>query len=82
MLARARVVELAARPEELVRRAGRLSGRPLLDGAADPVARARELLAARAPLYARAHVHIDTEGKSPEAVAGEIAAALGKEAAP
>lgn len=70
------VVSLEAPPEEIVRRTGRASGRPLLDGAADPVAVVAELHRQRASFYARAHVRIDTVGKSAEAVAAEILAAL------
>lgn len=81
MLERARVVALWASPEEVIRRtgAGAPSGRPLLDGAADPVAAARALLAAREPFYRRAHLRVETEGKRPEQIADEIALALGKE---
>jgi shikimate kinase len=76
MLARARVVALSATPEEVLRRTGRASGRPLLDGAADPLAQARDLLSAREPFYARAHVRVDTVGKQPEEVAAEVVAAV------
>ena len=55
MLAAGRVFWLDVSAEEAVRRAGKASGRPLLDGAADPVAAARELLDARRPFYERAH---------------------------
>jgi shikimate kinase len=44
----------------------------LLAGA-DPLAAARRLLAEREPLYARAALHVDTEGRSPRDVAGAIA---------
>ena len=44
MLAEGRVFWLGVSAEEAVRRAGKASGRPLLDGAADPVAAARKLL--------------------------------------
>ncbi len=75
MLAGGLVVALTAPAAEIARRAGRLSGRPLLDGAPDPVAAAAELLAKREPFYARAHVRLDTSGKSAEAVAAEVLAA-------
>ena len=45
MLDAATVVALSATPDEVLRRTGGDSGRPLLDGAADPLAAARELLA-------------------------------------
>ncbi|MEA2700524.1 MAG: shikimate kinase [Myxococcales bacterium] len=76
MLAGGRVVALSATPAEVLRRTGGASGRPLLDGKADPVGTAAALLAAREPFYARAHHSIDTVGKSPAAVAAEVLAAL------
>ncbi len=76
MLGEGRVVALAVSPEEAVRRAGRSSGRPLLDGAADPVAAARDLLEARDPFYARAHVRIDTDGQTPDQIVEAALAAL------
>jgi shikimate kinase len=79
MLDRAVVVALSATPEEVLRRTGEASGRPLLDGAGDPLATARELLAAREPFYSRAHVRIDTVGKRPEEVVAVALAALGKQ---
>jgi shikimate kinase len=72
MLDAGRVVALAITPEEAVRRAGNGAGRPLLAGQADPVARARELLAKRAPFYARAHLQVDTVGRLPQDVARDI----------
>lgn len=45
--------------------------RPLLAGP-DPTTRASELLAEREPFYARARVHLETEGASPDEVAGAI----------
>jgi shikimate kinase len=82
LLDRASVVSLEAPPEEILRRTGGGSGRPLLDGATDPLSRVRELLALREPFYARAHARVRTVGKSPEAVAQEIieGVALDKEA--
>jgi shikimate kinase len=61
MLASGRVFWLDVSAEEAVRRAGTASGRPLLDGAADPVAAARKLLDARRPYYEKAHDRLDTE---------------------
>jgi shikimate kinase/3-dehydroquinate synthase len=78
MLASGTVVALAVTPEEAVRRAGQASGRPLLDGRADPIAAAAALLAARRPFYARAHLQVDTTGKDPAAVASEILDNLGR----
>ena len=62
-------VWLQVSPEEAVRRASATPGeRPLLAGA-DPLAAARRLLEERAPLYARAGVHVSTEGRTPAEVA-------------
>jgi len=44
----------------------------LLDGAADPLAVAAELLRAREPFYARAHASIETRDRSPDEVAGAV----------
>jgi shikimate kinase len=76
MLERADVVALWASPEEAVRRTGSRSGRPLMDGVADPLAHARALFAAREPYYRRAHVGVDTEGKRPAEIVAEIIVAL------
>ena len=62
MLAAGRVFWLDVSAEEAVAARGQGSGRPLLDGAADPVAAARKLLDARRPFYERAHERLDTEG--------------------
>jgi shikimate kinase len=78
MLAAGRVVALAITPEEAVRRARGGAGRPLLEGQADPVARASALLAARAPFYARAHLQVDTVGRLPQDVARDVLAWLEK----
>jgi shikimate kinase len=77
MLAAGRVVALSVSPEEAVRRAGGASGRPLLDGKADPVAAARELLEAREAFYERAHRRVETDGRSPDAVTDLVREALG-----
>jgi shikimate kinase len=67
-------VWLRVSPEEAVRRAGGRPGeRPLLAGP-DPLGAARRLLEARAPLYARAQLHVDTEGRPPAGVAPIIEA--------
>jgi shikimate kinase len=74
MLARGFVVALDIAAEEVIRRVGRTSGRPMLDRAADPLAVARELIAAREPFYARAHARVDTVGKTAARVAHEVQA--------
>jgi shikimate kinase len=76
MLERADVVALWASPEETVRRTGTRSGRPLMDGVADPLAHAKALFAAREPFYRRAHFGVDTEGKRPAEIVAEIVEAL------
>jgi shikimate kinase len=80
MLASGRVIALTVTPDEVFRRAGVDSGRPLLGAAPertgaearDGVRAASELLAAREPFYARAHHRVDTLGRSPEDVAAEV----------
>lgn len=65
-------VWLQVSPEEAVRRASAAPGeRPLLAGP-DPLGAARRLLEARAPLYARATLHLSTAGRSPDEVAALI----------
>ena len=68
MLASGRVVALSVTPEEVLRRVGADSGRPLLSASTSAAA----LLATREVFYARAHHRVDTTGKSPEEVAGEV----------
>jgi shikimate kinase len=82
MLEAGRVVALEVSPAEAVRRAGAASGRPLLDGAADPIAAAATLLSARKAFYARAHARVDTDGRPPARIAEEIASALAGAGAP
>ena len=77
MLASGRVVALAVSAAEAVRRTGSRSGRPLLDGRADPLAAATALLSARQPFYARAHLRVETDGQTPAEAASEILGGLG-----
>ncbi|HXU01137.1 MAG TPA: shikimate kinase [Polyangia bacterium] len=72
MLAAGRVFWLDVSPEEAVRRAGSASGRPLLDGTADPLAAARALVAARRPFYQRAHAGVVTNDQSPSQIVNEL----------
>lgn len=72
MLATGRVFWLDVSPEEAVRRAGKASGRPLLDGADDPVAAARKLLDARRGFYERAHAGVVTMDQSPSEIVNEL----------
>jgi shikimate kinase len=69
------VVWLRVSAEEAIRRVGPAADRPLLAGA-DPLARARSLIAERESLYRRADLTIDVDGRSPAAIAAEIAARL------
>ena len=72
MLAAGRVFWLDVSPEEAVRRAGKASGRPLLDGAADPVAAASKLLDARRPYYGRAHAGVETVDQTPREIVDDL----------
>ena len=65
MLSSGRVVALAVSAAEAVRRTGSRSGRPLLDGSANPLAAATALLSSRQPFYARAHLRVETDGTRP-----------------
>jgi shikimate kinase len=65
------VVCLTAPPEEILRRVGQQTHRPLLEGS-DKGQSVRELLARRQPLYEAVPQRIDTTRLTPEAVADEI----------
>lgn len=69
LLSTARVVFLDVSQAEAARRVGDGAGRPLAQSWA-------ALLAARAPLYGRAHLTVRVDGLSPEAVARRILGAL------
>lgn len=73
------IVYLRAKPETLLARIGNADGRPLLAGldAAGRLARVRELLAARAEHYERAHHAIDVDDGDVEAVAARLLTAIG-----
>ena len=68
-------VWLRVSPEVAVARAGSGGARPLLAGP-DALGRARELLAARAPIYAEAAHEVDTDGRTPLDVGRTILALL------
>jgi shikimate kinase len=68
------VVWLDAPVAALAARVGAAGGRPLLAGGAE--ARLAQLRAAREPVYALAHLRVQTGNRSPESVAVEIESAL------
>ena len=78
MVADALVVWLEVPPEVAAERlrSAWTEDRPLLAG--DPVRRLRELLAARRPRYARAHIAVQTADASPVDVAERLAAIAGR----
>jgi shikimate kinase / 3-dehydroquinate synthase len=67
------VATLHASPDEIARRVGSDTSRPLLAGP-DKEARIAELLAARAPSYAECHATIPTDGRSLERIADDLIA--------
>ncbi len=71
------VVWLRGEVRELLARARRQGARPMLDGRSDEDVLA--LHRAREPFYARAHVTIDTTGRTIDQVVGDIVAALRSE---
>lgn len=71
------LVCLVADARTIARRVrGSAADRPLLGGGTSLVARIRELLEERAPVYARVSLRIPTDGRSVEQVADEVVAAL------
>jgi len=65
------VVCLWATPETIYARVRENTHRPLLQGP-DPLAKIRELLAAREPYYRQADVLVNTELRSPREVASQV----------
>ncbi|MDA0265257.1 MAG: shikimate kinase [Chloroflexi bacterium] len=80
MLEGGTVFYLSARPETIHRRVTRgnpnVPARPLL-GEGNPLSRIQELLAERAPIYAKAHYAIETDDLSTDQVADAILAICG-----
>lgn len=72
------VVWLDAPVAVLVDRIGDTAGRPLLASASDPAAVLRALDERRRSWYARAHLHVETEGASPDQVAHIVASRIGR----
>jgi shikimate kinase/3-dehydroquinate synthase len=73
-VSRAVVVTLTASAETIVARVPDLAGRPNLLVGGDPVARARELLGARAECYAECHLALSSEALEPDAMADAVVA--------
>src|SRR3984957_3563008 len=73
-LDRAIVVTLTASPETIVARVPDVAARPNLSVGGNPVARAAELLEARADAYAECHLSLSSEGLEPEAIVDAIVA--------
>jgi len=65
------VVCLDAPAEAIAARLAGVTDRPMLAGD-DPAARIRELLAMRVSAYSAIPCHVDTAGRSPEAIADEV----------
>jgi shikimate kinase len=72
------LVCLTARPGVILARTAPWTDRPMLAGAADPIARVTELLAARAHCYAQADLTIDTSDLPIPDVAAAICRELEK----
>jgi shikimate kinase/3-dehydroquinate synthase len=68
------VVTLTASPETIVARTPNVARRPNLAVGGDPVARARELLAARAEAYAECHLSLSSESLDADAIVDAIVA--------
>ena len=77
-LDRAVLVTLTASPETIAGRVPNVAMRPNL-AIGDPVARARELLEARASAYAECHLALSTEALEPDAVADAIIAVFARD---
>ncbi|MGC2423290.1 MAG: shikimate kinase [Nitrospirota bacterium] len=65
------LVCLTARPDEIMKRVGNSSNRPLLQ-VPDPMAKIMELMGKREPFYSKADFMVDTTTMTPEEVAGEV----------
>jgi len=65
------IICLMASPETILKRTAHNSNRPLLK-VEDPFGKIQELLNYRKPFYEKADIIIDTEGKTPREIAGQI----------
>jgi shikimate kinase len=70
------IVCLTALPETILKRTSKNRERPLLQ-VEDPLRKIHDLVEARGPFYEKADIMIDTEGKSPFHIAGEILEKMG-----
>ncbi len=71
---------LKAGPEQVWDRVkARLSERPILAAAPDPILKIRELMESRRIAYEMAPVHIETDDRTPEEVAEELMSRLSKD---
>jgi len=68
------VVTLAASAESVIARSPDVTARPNLAAGGDPVARARELMAARAESYAECHLSLSSDVLGPDAIVDAAAA--------
>jgi shikimate kinase / 3-dehydroquinate synthase len=76
------LVVLRAGVDEILRRIGGDATRPLLARAADPRRAVEELLATRRRFYEAADLTVATDGRTPAAIAADIAAWLGRHGLP
>jgi shikimate kinase/3-dehydroquinate synthase len=79
MIDHALVVTLTASPETAVTRTPDIRARPNLAFGADPLVRARELIAQRAAAYAECHLAVSTDGADLEAVVGAVVALVSRD---
>ena len=78
-LDRALVVTLTASPDTVAARVPELGSRPNLAVGGDPVARAKELLEARAEAYAECHLSLASDGMEVEALVDAVAALVARD---
>jgi shikimate kinase/3-dehydroquinate synthase len=80
MIDHALVVTLTASPETVVTRTPDIRARPNLAVGADPIVRARELIAQRAAAYAECHLAVSTDdGADLDAVVGAVVALVSRD---
>ncbi len=72
LLVRGPVVALWASPETIYERVQRRPGKRPLLAEGDPLGKIKKLLAEREAIYRQAHVHVSSEGRSPQETTAEI----------